>query len=308
MFQNKSKRRILLITFIVAILVLPVVPVGAKKQAISSSIRIEKITSKITRFEETIPLNIPGQMLPPGAYYTASVYAVKVKGGIVLIDCGDETLADDLYKAVSKTYERPIKAVYLTHYHADHAGGGKYFQDIGIPVYGPAGDAGPIYLGADFTIINPNLPPIPEEFTYEGYVIDGTLEYTELEREFEIIQAPGHTPGAVHIKYTKGNKDYLFTADTILPMMADGQSQLDMTAVLTIGTAYENYLNENPGTFEPWSDQLTTLNGMLADISDYELVLTGHTPELNSIDVSTYIGYTIQILGSFEFGPPFPMP
>lgn len=301
MINKQSKRKILLITFIVAVLVLPVIPVGAKKCPLPSSITVEKISSKITRFKEKIPLELPDSPLsnpplPEDAFYTVSVYAVKVRGGIVLIDCGDEELATDLYEAVSIIFSQPITAVYVTHYHADHAGAGSYFQTLGIPVYAPEAEAGAILLGAAVQ------PGIPDAFTYEGYTPNGYYEAVELERGFKIVLAPGHTPGAVHVEYTKGSKSYLFTADTLLPMGSFNPFDPDFTYELSFQTAYQNYELELLGYGTAWTDQLNTLNGMLDDISSYELVLTGHTPILTAEEASNYITYTMGVF------PPIPIP
>lgn len=295
MFYHRSKKT-LLITFIIAVLALPVMPVGATKNQLPSNITVERISSKITRFEETIPLNIPDPRIPEGATYQVSVYGVKVRGGIVLIDCGDDTLAEDLYQAVSMIYSQPIKAVYVTHYHADHAGAGSYFQSMGIPVYAPEEEFEEIQIGAK---VQPGM--IPDEFTYEGYLPDGDYGEVELERGFEIISAPGHTLGAVHIEYSKGNKNYLFTSDTILPIGTFDPVDPDYTYELTFQTAYQNYQLETMELDPLWSLQLDTLNGMLGEVDDYDLVLNGHTPVLNAEEASVYVLSTIGILNYFPF-------
>jgi glyoxylase-like metal-dependent hydrolase (beta-lactamase superfamily II) len=293
MFLKNKKNRILLITFIIVSMVLPVIPVEAKK-TLPESITVERINSRITHFEETIPLNIPG-LTPPGAYYRVSVFAVKLQGGIILVDCGDEALAADLYKTVTSTFGRPIKGVYLTHYHADHAGGGAYFQSKDIPVYSPMMEAWFIVQGANVSA------GIPDAFTYSGYVPNGYYENTELYKEFGIIPAPGHTMGAVHIEFKKGGKSYLFAADTILPMETDMQSPLDFTYLLTTQTAYQNYMSELAGYGPFCSGQLDTLNNLQASLESYDMVLAGHTPELEYGNAALYVGYTIGTLMYFPY-------
>jgi len=91
------------------------------------------------------------------------VYGVKIGNGVVLIDAGDDSLAEELYQAVTQTLNKPIIAIYLTHYHADHAGAGAFFQELGIPVYAPMEDAMFIMIGANLQ------PGSPDEFTYAGY-------------------------------------------------------------------------------------------------------------------------------------------
>lgn len=295
-----KKRKMILLTVIITLLVLPVTSVEAAKCPTPSTISVQKVKGKITRFEETITLNIPEFGLPPGAYYRTSVYAVKVKGGVVLIDCGDDTLAEDLYQAVSNKFKKPIKAVYVTHYHADHAGGGSYFQSLGIPVYAPLAEAGPIQLGANVG------PGLPDEFTYQGYTPDGYYEHIELLDGFEVIPAPGHTPGAVHIEYEKGNNEYLFTADTILPMAEDDESLLDFTFELSFQTAVQNYELEDAGYGTFWSDQQDTLYELLDEADEYKRVLTGHTPTLRRKKITAYIMHTIGILEMIPSIPPMP--
>ncbi len=287
---HKNKSRLLLLTIIITSLVLPILPVEAKKCPIPSTISVEKINGRITKFEETIPLDVPEMGIPSGAYYRVSVYAVKVRRGVVLIDCGDDALASDLYQAVSATFRRPIRAVYLTHYHADHAGGGEYFQSMGIPVYAPQAEGGFIQLGAQ-------LGGLPDAFTYSGYTPDGYYEDIDLYRGFEVIPAPGHTSGAVHIEYNKGRRSFLFTADTILPMMEDDDpSPLDFTFELNFQTAVQNYEAEVAGYGTFWTDQQATLTSMMTDIECYRLVLTGHAGVLDSDDSLGYLMYTLGTL------------
>lgn len=297
MIHKQSKSRVLLLTIIITSLILPILPVEAKKCPIPSTITVEKINGRITKFEETIPLDIPGMGLPEDAYYRVSVYAVKVRRGVVLIDCGDEALASDLYQAVSATFRRPIKAVYLTHYHADHAGGGEYFQSMGIPVYAPQAEGFFIQLGAQ-------LGGVPDAFTYTGYTPDGYYENIDLYSEFDVIPAPGHTSGNVHIEYCKGRRSYLFTADTILPMMEDDDpSPLDFTFELNFQTAVQNYEAEVAefGTF--WTDQQATLTTMIPEIESYRLVLTGHAGVLGS---DNSLGFVIYTLGTLAAIPTVP--
>ena len=161
--------------------------------------------------------------MPIGAYYRVSVYGVKIGNGVVLIDAGDDSLAEELYQAVTQTFNKPIIAVYLTHYHADHAGGGSYFQTQGIPVYAPTAEAMFIIAGANLQ------PDIPDEFTYTGYGPDKYYETDELEPGFSWMPEIGHTGGAIAIQYSKDDHNYLFSADTILSMFTDNTGQLDLT-------------------------------------------------------------------------------
>lgn len=284
--SNRIWKKTLAITFILLILILPGVPVGAKNQKIQSTIIVEKVTKEIIRFIETIPITIDDPIFPEDATYIVSVYAVKTRGGVVLIDSGDDEYAEDLYEAVSSTVKGKIKAVYLTHYHSDHAGGGAYFQSKGIPVYAPQEEAFEISIGA-------NLPQTHSDFTYEGYEVNGTYGNVKLNPGFRIIPAPGHTEGAVHIEVTKRKNSYLFTADTIMPMGIPNFGDPEFTFEINLLTAYQNYLAEmgSYGTF--WTDQKNTLLNIQSEIAEYTLVLTGHTPVLSGFEATEYVISTL---------------
>ena len=295
MMQNIFTKR-LIITSIIALLLAPSLAVSGLSVSQTPGIKVEKITSKITRFEETIQLSYSQNLpVPEGAFYRVSVYGVKIGNGVVLIDAGDDSLAEELYQAVTQTLHKPIIAVYLTHYHADHAGAGAFFQELGIPVYAPMGDAMFIMAGANLQ------PGIPDEFTYAGYTPEKYYETDALEPGFSWMPEIGHTAGAISIQYDKDDKSYLFSADTILPMFTDNTNQLDLTYDLTVGTAYQNYGLTMMGYGTFWYDQLDTLYGMLGSVGGYDLVLTGHTPVLDSTQVINYIGYTIATLEYFPY-------
>ena len=76
-------------------------------------------------------------------------------------------------------------------------------------------------------------------------------------------------------------------------MFTDDMNQLDLTYDLTVGIAYQNYGLTMMGYGTFWYDQLDTLYGMLGSVGGYDLVLSGHTPVLDSTKVINYIGYTI---------------
>ena len=127
--------------------------------------------------------------LPEGAYYKVNIYGIDIGDGIVLIDCGDEDYVKNLYKSVRKAFKKPVIAVYLTHGHADHAGGGAYFQRKGVPVYSHSYEVPLIESGA-------YDPSVPDQFTYTGFTPDYLYAYAEEEEGFTIEYTPGHTMGS----------------------------------------------------------------------------------------------------------------
>jgi glyoxylase-like metal-dependent hydrolase (beta-lactamase superfamily II) len=57
---------------------------------------------------------------------------IKTEGGAVVIDTG---ISPDHAKKIAKAAEVPVKAVLLTHLHADHTGGASFFAKQGAEVY-----------------------------------------------------------------------------------------------------------------------------------------------------------------------------
>jgi len=295
--QKRKYTKLILTIIIVSMLITPVLSASAKKYDESSTVPAYPITKKVIRFEERLTLNFTewgGMSLPEGAYYTVNVYGVDVGKGVILIDSGDDDLAPELYKSVTAAFNKPILAVYLTHYHSDHAGGGLYFQTMGIPVYAPASEMGFIYAGA-----NPFGEPLPPDFTYDGYMPDYSYEESELYPRFEIIPDAGHTMGQVAIQYRHGHTMYLFSAYTILPM-PDDPYNLDITDMVTMMTAVQNYQNSVP-EYDLYGTQLATLNGLLETVGCYDYVLTGHIDPMDSTTALGYIQYTIEVLESFPY-------
>jgi len=295
--QKRMYTKLMLTIIIVSLLSTPVLSASAKKYDKPGAIPAYHITKKVIRFEEQLTLSFTewgGMSLPEGAYYTVNVYGVDVGNGVILIDSGDDDLASELYKSVTAAFNKPILAVYLTHYHSDHAGGGQYFKSIGIPVYAPASEMGLILAGA-----NPLSEPLPPDFTYEGYMPDYSYEESELYPRFEILPDAGHTMGQVAIQYRHGHTRYLFSADTILPM-PDDPYNLDITDMVTMITAVQNYQNSVP-EYDLYGTQLATLNGLLEIVGGYDYVLTGHNDPMDSATALGYIQYTIGVLESFPY-------
>ncbi|MCW4012354.1 MAG: MBL fold metallo-hydrolase [Candidatus Bathyarchaeota archaeon] len=290
--QKRTHTKLLLTIIISSFLITPILSVSAKQYDEQGAIPSYQVTKKVMRFEETIPLSeeVTGY---PGLSYRVNIYGVDVGNGVILIDSGDDEQAAELYNSVTNAFNKPILAVYLTHYHSDHAGGGSYFQSQGIPVYAPDSELMSIYAGANIG------PDIPEDFTYEGYMPDYGYEGSELYPRFVVIQEPGHTMGAVSIEYRHGNRMYLFTADTIMPMQSDNTGFTDMTFEITYNTALGNYYNSVPG-YDLYGTQITTLTSMLETVGGYDYVLTGH---INPMDSTTALGYIQYTIGTLLYFP-----
>ncbi len=113
-------------------------------------------------------------------------------GDAVLVDPGEEA---DLFLRRLATERVSLKAVWLTHSHADHIlGVGSVIQATGVPLYlhpadRPLYDALPqqsAWLG-----LQPSVPPPPDEALEDG------MELMLAGLTFEVRHVPGHTPGHV---------------------------------------------------------------------------------------------------------------
>lgn len=294
--QKRTYTKLMLTIIITSLLITPILSASAKKYDESGIIPSYPVTKKVIRFEESIPISsevaqMYGYPSDFTGYYTVNVYGVDVGKGVVLIDSGDDDLANELYKSVTHAFNKPILAVYLTHYHSDHAGGGLCFKNMGIPVYAPENEIWFIEQGAD---VGSN---IPSDFTYEGYT---PIAYNEndLYHRFEVIPEPGHTGGQVSIAYRHGHTKYLFSADTILPM-EPALDPFDLTYLVTHISALETYSQAPSLT----ALQILTLNGMIDSVSCYDYILTGHANVMDPTTTVTKIGYTIWVLENLPVLP-----
>ena len=300
MLHKKQSMILIFILIIINMLVTPIFIVSAKQYKKNDSIEEYVISNDIMRFEETIVLNIPpeyGMELPEGSYYKVNVYGIDVGEGIILVDCGDEDQAKELYKSVKKAFKKPILAVYLTHGHVDHAGAGSYFQRKGVPVYSYSYEVPLIQAGA----YDPSYPA-PDQFTYEGYTPDFMYEYAEEAEGFTIEYTPGHTMGSVSIRYDSECGSYLFTGDSIFE--APSMDPLDYSFTLSWYTAYQIWEFSNmpgyPDFIGTWQLSVSYL-GMIAPSVD--TVCPEHGAEYPSAYAASYLDVTSMILAALPYPP-----
>ncbi|MFH2110677.1 MAG: MBL fold metallo-hydrolase [Candidatus Bathyarchaeota archaeon] len=264
---------------------------------------VEKRVSKnVIQYVEFVPMNIDpvlfpeiAAQFPEGSFYSVNVYVVKTSEGLVLIDCGTEDLAGDLYKMIKKDFKKEdVLAVYLTHGHADHAGGGSYFKDQGISVYAPIGDLPIIRSGA-------YAPGIPDDFMYIPYEPSDILEFASLLEEFTIIPSPGHTYGSVSIKYDDGKKTCLFTGDATFPPPKEDTKPLDQTFELNYFTLYNNYLLSQsgyPNFLELQIGSLYSLKQVVQEES-IDILCPGHSRVKRAKQIEPYLGASILLIENF---------
>src|SRR5262245_49981333 len=204
-----------------------------------------------------------------GRTRTGAVYAVETSEGLVLIDSGLEANATTLRKELAELYldVNRLRAILLTHCHADHSMGAEYLRNLtGAKIYAGRADCPPLRAGG------------PREafvsiFHMPSTVLHPTTVDVELEdndsvpmgdTKFTAIAAPGHTPGSTCYLMERAGQRVLFTGDVILSLSPDNPEPL--------GT-YPAYLAPVYGGSP--ADFLTTLKKLRA-MAVPDLVLPGH--------------------------------
>lgn len=163
------------------------------------------------------------------SYFTCS-YLVQTPGYLIAIDAGFKSNGKDMLHAISELGKtiQDLKAILLTHWHNDHAAGaGELARMSGAEVYYSAREAahfdrriahsgirgrlsaavpecGPLVL---LKGLLGNAPQQAVEAT--RLVSDGDL----IERDFEVLETPGHTVG--HLSYFYRPRSVLFAGDAL---------------------------------------------------------------------------------------------
>jgi len=296
--QKRTYTKLMLSIIIISLLITPIVPASAKRYKKNDKITEHQLAYNVIRFEEKIPLTLDGSAygieIPEGAYYTVNVYGIDVGPGVILIDCGDESMAKDLYKSVRKAFKKPVLAVYLTHGHADHAGGGSYFQKKHVPIFASVYEFELIEDGASSPYYES-----PEMFLYTGYTPDFTYEELPLWCGFDYEYAPGHTMGHLVLSYENWHNSYVFTGDVIIEQPTT--DPLDFTFTTSWFTALTLY--QLTPIYDCIADWQVTLTDMYTLMPNYEIVCPGHGSEYSSDDAAGYIWFTSYVLGEFSDPP-----
>ncbi len=161
----------------------------------------------------------------PGVYLLggmspAAAYVVDTSAGLVLVDSGLESSAAAVKEqlATLRLDIRRLRAILLTHVHADHCQGAEELRRLtGARVYAGRGDCPPLRDGAprEAFVSTYDTPAVVIHPTTVDVELSGgeTLEFGET--QFEAIATPGHTPGSTSYLLKRSELRALFTGDVV---------------------------------------------------------------------------------------------
>jgi glyoxylase-like metal-dependent hydrolase (beta-lactamase superfamily II) len=168
----------------------------------------------------------------PGVYLLgetspAAAYAVQTADGLVLVDSGLEDSAAAVTRQLTRLHLDParLRAVLLTHVHADHSLGAECLRlRTGARVYAGRGDCRPLRDARPreafvSTFSMPDVTPHPTTVDVE-LAGDETLTFGDA--RFRVIAAPGHTPGSVCYLLERPGLRALFSGDVVMALSPDG--------------------------------------------------------------------------------------
>lgn len=156
--------------------------------------------------------------------FDCNVYLIDCGEEAILIDSGVGISTSELIKNIKKHINiNKLKKVFLTHVHADHAGGARDFQDLGIEVYVSDIEANMLKYEQKEIIealqLAKNCGAYPEDYEYKFFNPDRCIENQEIFQvgKYELIpiHMEGHSPGLLCFYLRTNEVNILFSGDQV---------------------------------------------------------------------------------------------
>ena len=226
-----------------------------------SPIQPERIAPDVWRFGIVTPLALGGRIV-----LRTNVYVIEAHDGLSLIDCGGTASYIQLRAAIARQFPgQPLRRVYLTHAHADHAGAAALCRAEGLEVFIGAGDTEMLLDGGPWGV--------PIKFRYPPCRPTGSIQAAgdiRLRRGgvLQVVPMPGHTPGS--IGFVEADQRLLVTGDAVFGPCRAGFAGTFLLEVLTSWRQPVSELREQQDTLVRARGRFTASGGWL--------VLPGHGP------------------------------
>jgi metallo-beta-lactamase class B len=227
----------------------------------------------------TRSLSKSGQVAP-GIYVLndlgpAAAYVVETSEGLVLVDSGLEPTGSAIardFRFRSLDLSR-LRAILLTHAHADHSQGAKALRQLtGAKVLAGKNDATVLRAGEprdafcstfDMPDTRVHSTPVDRELDDNDYIDVG-------DTRFHVIGAPGHTPGSICYALVRDGLHILFGGDVVMTLTEGAWPYRRM-----LGT-YAAYLAPR---YRGNAEEFLTTIRKLQEMPVPDVVLPGHPRE-----------------------------
>lgn len=153
------------------------------------------------------------------------VYLIDGGSEMTLIDAGVGLEPERIHANIRADGldDRKLKYLLLTHGHADHAGGSRYWKQLlGVQVIASPEAAQFVREGQEASIsldVAKSAGFYPADYRFQACPVDRELKEGDTFRigacELQVIETPGHCAGLLSYKMNDGGKTYLFSGDTV---------------------------------------------------------------------------------------------